>query len=543
MQDVNEKIREPLDALKGDENILIQELYEHGAHKAKQKDKYSCIYCNSSDAMSIYKNKKSENNYKCFSCGESGDVIKLIMNKEGKTFMDALRYLCEKYHISLELAPAIYTSRAIKSKVVDYYNKKSEKALKEGNMDDALRYSCEADRQIQNTYYIQFPFLDSKNNPLKVWDNVEAILEENDIRPVYNVITKEVNIEGLDMIGDFDSQIMDIHSLCHKYGLRVTLDFLVKSINRHAAKNTVNPVISFLEKCEFIYDGKGGYIDKLCDILVTKKEYDQNLKELLIRKWLFNTAYISYNQGELNTEGCLVLQGPQGCGKTTFIKCIIPQEFLKTGLDINPDDKDSLRKATKYWVVELGELDATMKADQAKLKAFITESVDEYRLPYAISSKRYPRTTSLFGTVNKEDFLKDETGSRRFWIIPVENVKIDELRELDIEQLWGEVMTELPNNIDKLNLNAEELKLLEVNNDEFNVKGSTEISVESGFAWDSDPDNWIFLPTSEIAHRLGLKSTSGLRTALTKMGAEYQNKRYNGKRVRGYTVPPFMAIY
>lgn len=542
MEDLNEKTREPLSILKNDENILIQELYEHGANKAKQKDKYSCVYCSSSDALSLYRNKNNEINYKCFSCGEYGDVVSLVMNKEGKNFIESLKYLCDKNNIPLELGSSIHANRAIKAKVVDYYNKKSEKALKEGNFDEAFKYSCEADRQTNSTYYIQFPFLDSRNNPLKVWDNVEAILEDNNIHAFYNAISKEVNIEGLD-VDDFDSQVMDIHSLCHKYGLKVTLDFLVKSINRYAAKNSHNPVVSYLEKCEFLYDGEGGYIDRLCDTLITKKDYDQDLKKLLIRKWLFNTAYIAFNEGDLNTEGCLVLQGPQGCGKTSFIKCIIPKEFLKTGLDINPDDKDSLRKATKYWVVELGELDATMKADQAKLKAFITESVDEYRLPYAISSKRYPRTTSLFGTVNKEDFLKDETGSRRFWIIPVEQIKLDELKEIDIEQLWGEVMTELPDNINKLNLNAEELKLLAANNEEFNVKGNTEIVVEAGFAWDSDPENWIFLPTSEIAHRLGLKSTSGLRTALTKMGAEYQNKRYNGKRVRGYTVPPFMTVY
>ena len=78
MQDLNEKTKEPLGMLKSDENILIQELYEHGGHKAKQKGNYSCIYCSSSDAMSLYINKKGEHNYKCFSCGETGDVIALV---------------------------------------------------------------------------------------------------------------------------------------------------------------------------------------------------------------------------------------------------------------------------------------------------------------------------------------------------------------------------------------------------------------------------------------------------------------------------------
>ena len=541
MEELNEKTREPIRLLKYDENILIQELYEHGSSKSKQRGKYSCIFCSSSDALSLYVNKAGNYNYKCFSCGEVGDVISLVMNKEGKSFIDALKHLCEKYNIPLELGTSAQVNRAIKAKVVDYYNKKSEKALKEGNMEEAFRYSCEADKQANNSYYIQFPYLDSKNNPLKVWDNVEAILESNNIKPTYNVISKEVNIQGLD-IEDFDSQVMDIHSLCHKFGLKITLDFLVKSINRHATKNTSNPVADYLEKCEFLYDGNKGYIDKLCDMIVTDEEFDQELKNLLVRKWLFNTAYIAFNQGHFNTEGCLVLQGPQGCGKTSFIKCIIPFEFLKTGLDLNPDDKDSIRKSTKYWVVELGELDATMKSDQAKLKSFFTESVDEYRLPYAISTKRYPRTTSFFGTVNKKDFLKDETGSRRFWIIPVKNIKLDELKQLDIDQLWGEVISELPDNIDKLNLNNEEMARLAASNEEFNVKGNVEICVEAGFAWEIEKEKWSFMPTAEIAHTLGLKSTSGLKDALLKMGAEYQNKKHKGKRSRGYLVPPFILV-
>ena len=99
MEDLNEKTREPLSILKNDENILIQELYEHGANKAKQKDKYSCVYCSSSDALSLYRNKNNEINYKCFSCGEYGDVVSLVMNKEGKNFIESLKYLIRMVYL------------------------------------------------------------------------------------------------------------------------------------------------------------------------------------------------------------------------------------------------------------------------------------------------------------------------------------------------------------------------------------------------------------------------------------------------------------
>mgnify|MGYP002578475619 FL=1 len=534
-------ITDVIQDLTQNEDILIQELYEHGSHKAKQKNKYSCVHCKSSDALSIYKSKTGSYNYKCFSCGETGDVINLVKSKEGKATVEAIKTLCEKNSINFDIGPAQKTSRAVKSKVVDFYNKKSEEAIKEGNLDEAFKNSCEADRQQQNNYYLDFPYLDAKNNPLKIWENVEVLLHKLDIKPVYNMITKEIEILGTGS-KDYNNQIMEMHSACHKHGLKVTIDYLAKAINKIAEHNEYNPVINYLEKCEFLYDEEPGHIKKLCETLIVPDDFSKDLRDKLVTKWLLNTVNIAFNDGYSNTEGCLVIQGPQGCGKTSWIKHLVPREFLKTGLDLDPSDRDSIRKCIKYWVVELGELDATMKADQAKLKAFITESVDEYRVPYAISPTRYNRTTSFYGTVNKANFLKDETGDRRYWVIPVKDIDVDKLRSLDVNQIWGETMSLLPFNLNNLNLNKEELKELSESNQDFRVKGSTQILVESGFLWDSPSETWIFMQPSEIARKLGLKTTGGLKEALEAMGAISTRKRINGKQPRGYLVPPLIYV-
>ncbi len=92
----------------------------------------------------------------------------------------------------------------------------------------------------------------------------------------------------------------------------------------------------------------------LCDAIETEPYFNQELKKILIRKWLLNTACIAFNEGDGNTEGVLTLQGKQGIGKTRLIRKLIPM-YVKTGLELDPSDKDKIYQCIKYWVCELGE--------------------------------------------------------------------------------------------------------------------------------------------------------------------------------------------
>ena len=97
-------------------------------------------------------------------------------------------------------------------------------------------------------------------------------------------------------------------------------------------------------------------------------------------------------------------------------------------------------------------------------------------------------------------------------------------------------MSLLPYNLNNLNLNKEELKKLAESNEEFRVKGNVQIQVETGFLWSQKENDWKFIPTSEIAAKLGLTTTSGLKEALEKCGAKYKRT----KKARGYIVPTFI---
>lgn len=132
----------------------------------------------------------------------------------------------------------------------------------------------------------------------------------------------------------------------------------------------------------------------------------------------------------------LILCGPQGIGKTTWVENLCP--FTKTGASLHLgglSNVDSIRQATSDLIVELGEFETTYrKSEQGDLKNFLSRSEDTYRNPYGKLDKTMPRTTVYVASVNTMDVLRDPTGSRRYW--PLEVNKIP--RDFDLIPLWSQ---------------------------------------------------------------------------------------------------------
>ncbi|MFR3560080.1 MAG: CHC2 zinc finger domain-containing protein [Paraclostridium sordellii] len=84
--------------IKSNPNILKDLLSFYGASQKKNKSTYSCVHCSSSDALSI---NKRTNKYKCFSCGEGGNAIDLVMDKEDLEFIGAIKHIANMYGIQL----------------------------------------------------------------------------------------------------------------------------------------------------------------------------------------------------------------------------------------------------------------------------------------------------------------------------------------------------------------------------------------------------------------------------------------------------------
>ena len=89
------------------------------------------------------------------------------------------------------------------------------------------------------------------------------------------------------------------------------------------------------------------------------------------------------------------------------------------------------------WCAEIAELDAMSRGEVSKIKAFISRTTDRFRPPYGSRIIESDRACVFWGSTNAEDYLKDETGGRRFWPIKVGKINIDRLAA-DRDQLWAE---------------------------------------------------------------------------------------------------------
>lgn len=391
----------------------------------------------------------------------------------------------------------------------------------------------------EDTEILTFPFMnyESKNpKPLRVWENIAALMKFYKIEAKFDEIKRETIISGLDS-KDIDDCVLDIHSLCLRHGLNVAVDFIGQVINRIGNENKFNPIVEFLENSEKKWDGLKR-VQFVSETMIVTEDFSKELRDLLFKKWLVSTVRIAHNDGTMKTEGAFILQGPQGIGKTRWICSLIPKHlrnYFSEGVKLDVANKDSVFESISNWIVELGELDGTLKADQAELKAFFTRQIDIQRRPYAKTPSNFPRRTSFFGTVNKSNFLKDETGDRRYWIVPVTDLKNDYLDQVDLEQFWGEVMHIWKTNEVTHYLNQDESKLLSESNEEYRVVNELQARIQSSFEWQSPEFDWNFVATSDIMVRLDLKTSSGLKEAIVSCGGKVKRTKY----ARGFIVPKF----
>lgn len=134
----------------------------------------------------------------------------------------------------------------------------------------------------------------------------------------------------------------------------------------------------------------------------------------------------------------VVLEGPQGCGKSTFLRTLARDDALFTdALPIGAKDKEALEITSGKLIVELGELAGIGKRDLATVKLFASRQSDRARGAYMRFATEVPRRFVCWGTTNDNQYLDDPTGNRRFWPLTVGQIDLKQARA-DVDQLWAE---------------------------------------------------------------------------------------------------------
>ena len=364
------------------------------------------------------------------------------------------------------------------------------------------------------------------------------------------------------------SQIKDgaVRNGMNKFGVDEMLDAMAGDNQYHPFKNYLEP-----GGVPVVWDG----VDRIDGIVAAVPTSEPAHFKLVLRRWMISAIAAVYGYPEmLPPRGVLVFSGKQYARKTSFFHALSPPGMFKKGVRLDlgtPKEVDSITKATKAMITELGELDQTFKQSAiAALKAFLDLYEDEYRMPYARHIESHPRRTVFCATVNHTEFLKDDTGNSRYWVIEI-NGSIDTKSVLGvgIQQLWAQMKVEYDawgqTGYDApWLLTKEELLQLESMNEVHRVKSIAEEMLAEGFQWDSE--EWgkyrkadisglfkeeiglvlTFLTTTEVSEYLGFDGHhQGHQNAMVKAlkwmtgeGAPQPSRRNDsGKLKRGWRLP------
>ena len=361
-------------------------------------------------------------------------------------------------------------------------------------------------------YMSILPWANDKGKPLKHIDNLREIARRLDVTIRYNVIKKNEELiipnQSFTMDNEANASLAWLASECSLFNFPT--DKLGEFITYLADQNQFNPVAKWIESKP--WDGKPR-VQALCETVTAKGENTQDLKNLLIKRWLVAAVAAAYLPDGISAPGVLTFQGAQYLGKTKWFKSLVPNELdlIQDGMLLRPEDKDSVKQICSYWLVELGELDSTFrKSDIAQLKAFITKQIDILRPAYAKREAKYPRRTMFFGSVNPREFLHDPTGNRRFWTI--ECASIDHTHNIDMQQMWAEVL-ELWRNDEPYYLSEDEMIQLNENNTDFMAVNPIEERLLNRLDWEAPELTWRWEQASVVLMECGLDRPGNLDAA------------------------------
>ena len=132
----------------------------------------------------------------------------------------------------------------------------------------------------------------------------------------------------------------------------------------------------------------------------------------------------------------LVLEGPQGSGKSSAVK-LLAGDFFSDAEIIGKHGREVQELCTGVWLYEISELAGLSKSDVERVKAFASRTHDKARPAYGYASVERGRTCVFIGTCNRDDYLIDDTGNRRFRPVATGTIDLATLKR-DRDQLWAE---------------------------------------------------------------------------------------------------------
>ncbi|PTE13298.1 virulence-associated E family protein, partial [Pseudogemmobacter blasticus] len=213
---------------------------------------------------------------------------------------------------------------------------------------------------------------------------------------------------------------------------RATADITVNAVRAVSHAFSFDPLTDYLGALR--WDGKPRIDTWLIDYLGVQ---DGPQRRAYGRKWLISAVARAYQPG-CKADYMLVLEGEQGLRKSSVMRVLTGSAWFSDNLP-PMGTKDASEHLAGRWIIEVAELDSMSRAGIETAKAFITRQTESFRPAYGRETISQHRRCVFVGTTNRDNWLNDSSGGRRFWPVRVGHINI-ELVTRDRDQIWAEAV-------------------------------------------------------------------------------------------------------
>ena len=306
-----------------------------------------------------------------------------------------------------------------------------------------------------------------------------------------------------------------------------------KDLNRYIDSNLIPkyyPMEDYLRHLPK-WNGKHDYVGELARRVKTDNKHWEND----FHTWML--SMVAQWMGKDRQHGNAIvplLIGPQGSGKTTFCRRLLPeylQVYFNDRLSMK-NDNDIFLAMSGYALINIDEFDAMSKSQQPILKYLISKHDIKFRPPYGKVMEERQRFASFIATTNNRRPLVDPTGSRRFICVYAD--EIDNTGLINYDQLYAQLYTELQQGHRYWFEDEENARIMQQNEPFQQINSYEQMIALTYLAPEDTPEDTKYVLLQDIMKHLeksfptfsiGRSTDIELGRRLTKMG--YDNKRRN----------------